>query len=50
MHKENGNFAIFAGLPELLRKPFSDHAELGGTMKHLIVGMSDSPSCVIQIW
>jgi hypothetical protein len=27
--------ANIAKLPELVRKTFSDHAELGGTMKHL---------------
>jgi hypothetical protein len=41
--------ANIAKLPELLRKTFSDHAELGGTMKHLTFGMPDS-SGVIQIW
>jgi hypothetical protein len=38
-----------AKLPELLRKTFSDHAELGGAMKHLRFGMPIS-SEVIQIW
>jgi hypothetical protein len=41
--------ANIAKLPELLRKPFSDHTELGGTMKHLTFGMPDS-SEPIQIW
>ena len=41
--------ANIAKVPELLRKPFSDHAELGGTMKHLRFGMNRS-SEVIQIW
>jgi hypothetical protein len=36
-------------LPELLRKPFSDHAEFGGTMRHLKCGMFIS-SELIQIW
>ena len=38
-----------ANLLELLRKPFIDHAELGGAMKHLRFGMPDS-SEVTQIW
>jgi hypothetical protein len=41
--------ANIATLPELLRKPFGDHAELGGTMRHLRFGMCTS-SEVIQIW
>ena len=41
--------ANIAKLPELLRKPFSDHAEFGGTMRHLRLGMCTS-SEVIQIW
>jgi hypothetical protein len=38
-----------AKLPELLRKPFTDQTALGGVMKHLTFGMSDS-SAVTQIW
>ena len=41
--------ASIAKLPELLRKTFSDHAELGGAMKHLRFGMPVSPE-VTQIW
>jgi hypothetical protein len=41
--------ANIAKLPELLRKPFSDYAELGGTIKHLRFGIFSS-SEVIQTW
>ena len=41
--------ANIAKLRELLRKTFSDHAEFGGTMRHLRFGMPAS-SEVIQIW
>jgi len=43
--------ANIAKLPELFAEgPLSDHAELGGAMKHLRFGMSISTSWVIQIW
>jgi hypothetical protein len=34
--------AIVAKLPELVRKPRCDHTALGGVIKHLTTGSSDS--------
>jgi hypothetical protein len=39
--------ANIAKLPELLQKPFSDYAELGGTMRHLRVGMCISSEVIL---
>ena len=41
--------ANIAKLPELVRKPFGDHVEFGGAMRHLRFGMPVS-SEVIQTW